>query len=60
MDTEPFLQGEIEDERGGAKDKMFSHLFGNKENSHPNMLDKPGRYSLQPQPLGGLKLHETP
>ncbi|CDW72561.1 nli interacting factor-like phosphatase family protein [Stylonychia lemnae] len=57
VDTDPFIQGEIDEERKDEKEKTFSHLFGNKENSAPNFIDKPGRYSLQPQPLGLIKLN---
>lgn len=37
---------ENEKQKSQKKDKMSTQLFGNKENSHPNMNDKPGRYSL--------------
>jgi hypothetical protein len=54
------LIGDIEQEVKNKKDELFAKLFGNKENSQPNFIvDKPGRYSLQPQPIGSLKLPET-
>lgn len=56
---DPFKLSELEIEKASAKkEKSSEQKRFNKENSHPNLIDKPGRFSLQPQPLGGMKLNE--
>ena len=60
-EEESILIGDIEQEVKNKKDELFAKLFGNKENAQPNfIIDKPGRYSLQPQPIGTLKVTEIP
>lgn len=60
-EDESILIGDIEQETRTKKDELFAKLFGNKENSQPNFttIDKPGRYSLQPQPLGAIKIQDN-
>jgi hypothetical protein len=58
MDTDPFLSGDLTEDdhreinlhttNSPAEKSSYNKLFGNKENAHPNIYEKPGRYSLQP------------
>lgn len=47
-EEESILIGDVEKDVRTKKDELFAKLFGNKENSHPNSIEKPGRFSLQP------------
>ena len=45
-EDDSILIGDVEKDVRTKKDELFAKLFGNKENSHPNFVDKPGRFSL--------------
>lgn len=67
MDTDPFFPGDIMDEQDRRAtilrptDSPFERTRGllkNRDSPTQNLLEKPGRYSLQPQPIGTLKMNE--